>query len=192
MTEPLPMRQRILAAAVKLFAERGFDATTVQEVVTAAGVTKGALYHHFASKDELLYELYRGMIGKQNADLTEIVQRGKGNAETVRDILVNVVQSTVAMLDEASVFFREAHKLDAEHMSAFRADRRLYHKNLCAVVESGQRAGEFADTVPADTVVQVAMGVVNQLPVWYRRDGDKTAVQLGHEIADFVLAGLRP
>ena len=192
MTAVLPMRQRILAAAVKLFAERGFDATTVQEVVAAAGVTKGALYHHFASKDELLYEIYRGVIGKQNADLDAIVEQRKGNAETVREILVNVVQSTVTNLDEASVFFREAHKLDAEHMSAFRADRRLYHKNLCAVIESGQRAGEFASVVPADTIVQVAMGVVNQLPVWYRRDGKKSAEELGQEIADFVLAGLRP
>ena len=52
-----PMEERIIAAAVTLFAERGFDATAVQQIVDRAEVTKGALYHYFDSKDELLYEI---------------------------------------------------------------------------------------------------------------------------------------
>ena len=95
-------------------------------------------------------------------------------------------------LPEAQVFFREAHKLDADRHAAFRADRRRYHEGFRQVIATGQAAGEFATTVPPDTVVQIAMGVVNQLPVWYRQDGSKTAEELGNEIADFVLAALRP
>ena len=52
------------------------------------------------------------------------------------------------------------------------------------VIATGQAAGEFATTVPPDTVVQIAMGVVNQLPVWYRPDGSKTAEELGNEIGE--------
>ena len=48
-----PVPQRLLAAATRLFAERGYDRTSVQEIVEAAGVTKGALYHYFGSKDDL-------------------------------------------------------------------------------------------------------------------------------------------
>src|SRR6201999_993986 len=117
---------------------------------------------------------------------------GMPAGETVRAILVNVVGTTVERLPEAKVFFREAHKLDAERHAAFRADRRRYHEGFRTVIEEGQRGGEFATGVPADTVVQIAMGVVNQLPVWYRPDGAKTPDKLGHEIADFVLAALRP
>jgi AcrR family transcriptional regulator len=187
-----PMEERILASAVALFAEQGFDATTVQQVVDRAQVTKGALYHYFDSKDDLLYELYHALIGVQNADLDEIVARGLDPATTVREILVNVVASTVARLDHTAVFYRESHKLDAERMAAYRADRRHYHETFRKVIERAQRSGEFAATVPAETVVQIAMGMVNQLPVWYRPDGPKTAEQLGHEVADFVLAALRP
>lgn len=190
MTTTIPMRVRILRSAVRLFAERGFDATTVQEVVTDAGVTKGALYHHFSSKNDLLYEIYGSIIGRQNEELQQIAERGSSAAATVREIVIGVVGSTVENIDEASVFFRESHKLDAEHASAFRADRGKFHRRFRAVVEEGQRSGEFNDAVPADTVVQIAMGVVNQLPVWYRKDGMKSAIELGEEIARFVLSGL--
>jgi AcrR family transcriptional regulator len=187
-----PMEERIIASAVALFAEQGFDATTVQQVVDRAEVTKGALYHYFDAKDDLLYEIYHALIGTQNADLDEIVARGLGASETVRAILANVVSSTIDRLPEAAVFYREAHKLDAERMAAFRADRRRYHESFRAVVAGGQASGEFTAVVPPDTVVQIAMGVVNQLPVWYRPGGPKSAADLGNEIADFVLAALRP
>src|SRR5437588_8340975 len=98
-----PMEERIIASAVALFAEQGFDATTVQQVVDRAEVTKGALYHYFDSKDDLLFEIYHSLIGVQNADLDEIVARELGAAETLRAILVNVVCSTVDRLAEAKV-----------------------------------------------------------------------------------------
>ena len=187
-----PMAERIIASAVELFAEQGFDATTVQQVVDRAQVTKGALYHYFDAKDDLLYAIYQSLIGTQNAALDEIAALGLGAADTVRAVLVNVVRTTVERLPEAKVFFREAHKLDAERHAAFRADRRRYHEGFRLIVESGQASGEFSRVVPADTVVQIAMGVVNQLPVWYRPDGAKSPEELGNEIADFVLAALRP
>lgn len=187
-----PMEERIIASAVELFAEQGFDATTVQQVVDRAEVTKGALYHYFDAKDDLLYAIYHALIGTQNAALDEIAARGMGAADTVRAVLVNVVRTTVERLSEAKVFFREAHKLDAERHAAFRADRRRYHEGFRKIVESGQASGEFSRVAPADTVVQIAMGVVNQLPVWYRPGGGKSPEALGNEIADFVLAALRP
>ncbi len=190
--ELTPMESRILRAAVKLFAEKGFDATTVQEVVAAAEVTKGALYHYFDSKDDLLYEIYHSLIGLQTADLDGIIAQGLGPKETVRAILMNLVVSTAARIDETAVFVREMHKLNSERMAAFRADRRRYQRTFRDVIAKAQAAGEFATLVPADTAVLIALGVVNQLPNWYRPDGPKSPEQLGAEIADFVLAGLEP
>ncbi|MFI9384444.1 TetR/AcrR family transcriptional regulator [Kutzneria sp. NPDC052558] len=188
--ELTPMESRILRAAVKLFAEKGFDATTVQEVVAAAEVTKGALYHYFDSKDDLLYEIYHSLIGVQTADLDAIIAQDLGAKETVRAILMNLVVSTAARIDETAVFVREMHKLNSERMAAFRADRRRYQNTFRDVIAKAQAAGEFSALVPADTSVLIALGVVNQLPNWYRPDGPKSPEQLGAEIADFVLAAL--
>ncbi|WP_082403801.1 TetR/AcrR family transcriptional regulator [Saccharothrix sp. NRRL B-16348] len=184
--------ERIVGAAVRLFAAKGFDATTVQEVVEAASVTKGALYHYFGSKDDLLFEIYRALIGRQMADLDGIVAARLDAATTVRRIVVSLVETTAESVDETAVFVREMHRLDADRMAAFRSERRRYHETFRSVVEQAQRDGGFSSAVPADTVVLIALGVVNQLPTWYRPDGPKSPTQLGGEIADFVLAGLRP
>ena len=59
------VRERVLDAAVDLFAEHGYDATSVTQVITRAGVAKGGFYHHFASKEALLYEVYGDLITRQ-------------------------------------------------------------------------------------------------------------------------------
>lgn len=185
-----PMEERIIASAVALFAEQGFDATTVQQVVDRAQVTKGALYHYFDSKDDLLYEIYHALIGVQNVELDATVAQGLDPATTVRQILIGVFRSTAQRLEHAVVFFRDSHRLNAERQQAYRADRRHFHETFRQVIENAQASGVFSTAVPAETVVLTAMGVVNQLPLWYRPDGPKTAEQLADEVADLILGGL--
>jgi AcrR family transcriptional regulator len=186
------MQARLLAAATELFAEKGFDATSVQEVVQRAQVTKGALYHYFDSKQDLLYEIYHSIISLQLAELERILAADRPPAQTLRAVIVSLVETTAARLDQAVVFGREMHRLDQNRLAAVRADRRRYHDLVRDVVARAQAAGDFAPVADADTVTLVIFGVVNQLPVWYRPRGAKSPAQLGHEIADLILAGLRP
>lgn len=65
--------RRLLSHATKLFAKKGFDRTSVQEIVEAAGVTKGAMYHYFGSKDDLLYEIYARVLRAQTEQLEKVV-----------------------------------------------------------------------------------------------------------------------
>jgi len=183
-------RERILAAAVELFAEQGFDATSVQEVVDRAQVTKGALYHHFRAKDDLLSEIYGGLLAQQLADLDRILAAGYPPAAALRAIVVDLVETTTSRLAEAAVFAREMHKLADDRMAVLRAQRRRYHETFREVVAAAQRSGTFASTASAEMVTLVVFGVVNQLPQWYRPAGPTAPRQLGEELATFVLAGL--
>jgi len=187
-----PLQARLLAVATELFAEKGFDATSVQEVVERARVTKGALYHYFDSKQDLLYEIYHSIISGQLADLERILAAGDPPGRTLRAVIVNLVETTAARADQALVFGREMHRLDRARLDAVRADRRRYHDLVRDVVARAQAAGDFAPVADADTVTLVVFGVVNQMPAWYRPDGAKSPDQLGTEIADLILAGLRP
>ena len=76
-----PVPQRLLAAATRLFAERGYDRTSVQEIVEAAGVTKGALYHYFGSKDDLLHEVYARVLRVQQERLDALRGRRRAGGE---------------------------------------------------------------------------------------------------------------
>jgi AcrR family transcriptional regulator len=184
--------RRILAAAVRLFAEQGFDGTSVQQIVDRAEITKGGLYHYFDSKQDLLHEIYRSLITRQLADLERILAAGLDPRATVRAVIGELVTSTAEHIDEAKVFSREMHRLDRTRMAAVRADRRRYHVAFREIIERGQREGVFSRVAPADTVTLVVFGMVNEMPRWYRADGPKPAGRFAAEVADFVLAALEP
>ena len=187
-----PVRARVIAAAVELFANKGFDGTSVQEIVQRAQVTKGAMYHYFTSKDDLLYEIYHGLISAQLADLDEILSRRMSPPDTVHAIIANLIGTTAARAEETAVFVREMHRLDDERLAAIRADRRRYHETFRAVVAKAQADGAFSAAVSAETVTLMVFGMVNQLPRWYRPTGPMTSAQLAEEVTAFVLAALRP
>ena len=164
MAVAAPVEARIRDAAIRLFAERGFDATSVQEIVEAAAVTKGALYHYFRSKDDLLYEVYHALISEQLAHLDAILAARHPPPATLRAIIVDLVETTTARLAEAAVFAREMHRLAAEPMAALRAERRRYHEAVRGLVARGQASGAFAHTASADTVTLVVFGLHGMSP----------------------------
>jgi AcrR family transcriptional regulator len=187
---PGAMPGRILSAAVALFAEQGFDATSVQQIVARAAVTKGAMYHYFRSKDDLLYEIYHRLIEEQLAGLRRILDRGLPPPDTLRAVIADLVETTAANLEPAAVFGREMHRLAGERMAELRAARRRYHESLRDLVARGQRDGVFGTAASAETVTLMVFGIVNQLPQWYRPDGPTSPRQLADEISAFVLCGL--
>lgn len=185
-------RQRIVAAAVALFAEQGFDATSVTEVVARAGVAKGALYHHFASKDDLLYEVYRELVDRQLAGLRDILGRNLPPTDTLRELIADLVQTTAARAGEAKVFQRESHRLGDANQARVRAARRSIHDGVTDLVRAAQAAGQFAPVASPEMVTFTVFGVINELPVWYRADGPKQPLEIAAELSDLVLAALLP
>jgi AcrR family transcriptional regulator len=185
-------RQRIVAAAVALFAEQGYDATSVNQVVARAGVAKGALYHHFESKDDLLYEVYRELVDRQLTGLRTILAEGRPPAATLRALIDDLVSTTAASAAEAKVFARESHRLGDANQARVRAARRTIHDAVIELVRAGQAAGDFAPVASPEMVSFTVFGVINEMPVWYRPDGPKQPAELAAELAALILAALRP
>jgi AcrR family transcriptional regulator len=188
----LPVPERLIKVSTRLFARHGYEATSVQQIVDAAGVTKGALYHHFASKDDLLYEVYHRVLGAQRARLDELAAGPGAADQRLRAVIADVIETSVANLDELIVFFRSQHLLTADQQKLVRAERRRYHDRVRTLVEEGQAAGVFSREVPADVAVQFCYGAINQIASWYHRDGVLSAAQIGAHFDRLVLSGLRP
>lgn len=194
-TDVRPVREsaverRILAAALRLFAERGFDGTSVQEVVAAAEVTKGALYHYFDSKDDLLHEIYARVLRMQMQRLTQIADSGGTVVERLHRAAADVVETTTDNLDDSKIFFRSMHLLAPETRKTVRAERRRYHERFRDLVLEGQREGVFSDRVPAELVVDYFFGSVHHLGTWFHADGPLTGAQVGEHFADLLLTSL--
>jgi AcrR family transcriptional regulator len=188
----LPVPQRLLAAATRLFADQGYDRTSVQEIVEAAGVTKGALYHYFGSKDDLLHEIYGRLLRLQQERLDAVADREAPVATRLRDAAADVVVTTIDNLDDARIFFRSMHQLSDDKQKQVRAERRRYHERFRALIEEGQRDGVFSDETPADLVVDYHFGSVHHLSSWYRPEGPLSPQQVGEHLAGLLLRALRP
>ncbi len=187
-----PVRQRLLSEATRLFAERGFEATSVQEVVSAAGVTKGAMYHYFNSKDDLLHEIYGRVLRVQMEQLARFADGPGPVTERLHNAAADVVRSTVENLDDSKIFFRSMHLLAPETHRRVRAERRRYHERFRDLVVEGQREGTFRDDTPAEMVVDFFFGSVHHLGTWYSPEGALSGAEVGAHFADLLLTSLRP
>jgi AcrR family transcriptional regulator len=186
-----PLPERLLGVATRLFAENGYESTSVQEIVEAAGVTKGAMYHYYAAKDDLLYTIYHRLLAVQTERLERFAGGGGTPEERLRAAAVDVIDTSFTHLDELTVFFRSMHLLPAGKRKSVRAERRRYHERFRSLVEEGQRAGSFRADVPADLAVSFFFGAVHQITTWWHPDGPLDARAVGGYYVGLFLDGLR-
>ncbi|MEO3857138.1 TetR/AcrR family transcriptional regulator [Acrocarpospora sp. B8E8] len=187
-----PVRQRLLSVATRLFAERGFEGTSVQEIVAAAGVTKGAMYHYFDSKDDLLHEIYGKVLRMQMERLNMFADGDSPIEERLHAAAQDVVVTTVENLDDSKIFFQSNHQLAPATSKLVRAERRRYHERFRDLVVEGQSNGTFRADIPAEMAVDFFFGSVHHLGTWYHPEGTLSGQDVGRYFADLLLASLRP
>jgi AcrR family transcriptional regulator len=179
-----------LAAAVDQFAAQGYDATSVSQVIDAAGVAKGGFYHHFASKQDLLAEIYGELIRRQLAGLKRLLSSDRPADHILRAVIHDLVLTTAENAKAALVFVQEDSHLVGEHHDELRVARRKCHDAVVGLVRDGQRSGVFRSVVSPEIVTFTIFGVINELPRRYRPGGRRPPAQLADELVDLLLAGL--
>src|SRR5947207_7521250 len=84
----LRIREDVLAAAAKVFSERGYHGASMQDVANAAGMQKASLYHHVGQKEDLLYAIHEKMIDELTALAMPVVSSSRSPAEKIREVIV--------------------------------------------------------------------------------------------------------
>jgi AcrR family transcriptional regulator len=184
------VQERLLTAASRLFAERGFALTSVQDIVERAGVTKGAMYHYYTSKDDLLQQIYTRLLAVQSERLVRIAESDRPVRERLQAAAVDVVVTTLEHLDDATVSWRSMHMLPPERLAEVRADRRRFHERFRSLIEQGQRVGALRADVSPDLAAHQFFGGVHHLGTWYHADGELTPESIGQTFAELLLRGL--
>ncbi len=159
MTSEPGVRDRVLTAAVELFAAQGYDGTSVAQVTERARVAKGGFYHHFASKQELLYAVYGDLITLQLDRMQAILDAGLPPAGTLRALIDDLVITTAESSERALVSFREIARLDGERGALLRTARRRYHDAMIKLIRDGQADGSFARVASPETITFTIFGV---------------------------------
>lgn len=160
---------RLTDVALRVFAERGFDGASMDDVARAAGITKAAIYHHVSSKEALLERGLRRALEALFAVLDEPSARLGRPIDRLRHIVRRVVELSIAVLPELTVLVRVRGNSPAEREALER--RRAFDAAVAAIVREAQAAGEFDGTLDAALFVRLAFGMCNSIVEWYRPAG---------------------
>ena len=187
---PASIPEKLMKVSVELFAEHGYAQTSVQQIVDAAGVTKGALYHYFTSKDDLLFDIYDRLLSMQRGHLDAIVARGLDPEQTVRLVCEDVIVTSIEGLADGAVFFRSQHMLSEKRHREVKQRRRDYNGAFEAILERGRAEGVFRTDIPPAILIANFFSDVHYLAQWYSPGGPLTKQQVASELTDLYLAGL--
>ena len=182
-------REQVLAAAVQLFNEQGYDATSVADVAARLGLTKSALYHHFSSKEELLRLALDDALGA----LEDVLDRTLAQPGTASDHLRDVVRGAVAVLTarqpSVTLLLRVRGNTAVEEEALRR--RRAFDQRVTTLVHAAQEDGLVRGDIDAAVATRLVFGLVNSLVEWYRPDGPVDPDELGRDVLAVVLEGLQ-
>lgn len=152
-------RARIIEVAARLFAKRGFEGTSLQDVADAAGISKTAIYHHFKSKDELLVALHHGLIDR----IIERQEDRSHGARTAREMLRAFIGDLIDLMHEHPTHLRVFLELYRHLPQRARRDvdtkREQFIAEFHELLETGRRTGEFKFTGDIGIVAQALLGM---------------------------------
>lgn len=179
------------AAALRLFRERGYHATSMQDIAEAVGLYKGSLYHYIGGKEDLLAQvLDRGMGQLLRRIETIVADTALDPAEQLRRTIRAHVCAVAENRDALTVYLNEWRAFEGETMTAVREQRQRYAELVTSIVERGTAAGVFRPTDLGTTTLAI-LGMCNWLSQWYRPDGRLAPDAIADQFADLVLQGLR-
>lgn len=173
--------------AFRLFAQRGYDATSMDQIARAAHVTKASIYHHVSGKEALLAHGLGRALRALFSTLDEPASTKGSARERLRAIVARVAEVTMEMLPEVSVLFRVRGNSKTEKSAMER--RRRFDAIVTDLVRTAQRDGDFRCDIDSGLVTRLIFGMSNSVVEWYRPSGRTPAPQIAEAVSRVVFEG---
>ncbi len=189
-------RERILQAATKVFAQKGFYATRVSEIAKAAGVADGTIYLYFQNKDDVLISIFEDRIGRLLEILQGVVESEASAEEQVRRIVelqLGLLEDQRDLAEVITVNLRQSSRLLKQYAAPLFT---RYLELMARVVADGQKDGTFRSDVHPKVAARSLWGGLDGLALTWAlgSEGKPEAAKLrkaASQFATLFLDGLR-
>ena len=190
---PPPSRRReILETAARLICAQGYDATSIQAIADACGLTKAGLYHYIGSKEHLLVEIMNyGMDVFEEQVLSRVAPIADPLERLRRCMERNVLLVTQARSKEVTIILHEHATLTGEAQARINARKKRYVRFLEAAFTEAVAAGRIRPVNPTVAAFSF-LGMVLWIYKWFRPDGAIGERQLAREMQELFFGGLTP
>jgi TetR/AcrR family fatty acid metabolism transcriptional regulator len=185
-------RERILDAAERVFARRGFYNARVAEIAREAGVADGTIYLYFKNKDDLLISLFESRMERVNAALAAAMTGAadaRSKLEAFLRAYTDMVRSHPNVAEVLTVELRQSSKFMKEYANPRFGD---FLKLLSSVIAEGQRSGEFSTAVPPAIAARAIFGILDELALSWLLGGTEKfdIVRASGWVGALILDGL--
>lgn len=185
-----PRHAEMLTAAARLFSERGYHGTSMQDLADALGLQRGSLYAHIGSKEELLYDVVhegaeRFLIRGRAAAALQAGARVK-----LRAFLVGHAETVAEHQNAATVFLTEWEYLAPELRHEVETARDEYEGIVRSIIEEGIASGQLRPDTDVRFAATLVLSAGNWMYTWYRPGGELGPKEIGQRLADLLLTGI--
>jgi len=181
-------REELTRIAARLFAEQGYQGTSLADLAEQLGVQKPSLYHHIASKEDLLWEVAWDGAEAFHAALDAVPPQLPAT-DRIRLALRAHLGVVAGQLDIATVFVREWRHLEGERRERFVAERRRYEERVRELFRDGVERSELRTDLDVSTAALLFLSAANWAYTWLRPGIDTD--ELGDRIYATLLDGMR-
>jgi AcrR family transcriptional regulator len=152
MAEKQNVKERIVAAAGEVFREKGYDATTVDDIILLSKTSKGSFYYYFSGKDEML-ETLSTVLDSEYAKLGDRMDKEMNSYDKLiylNAVMLGLVEKTVNV---ELLSWLYSSQLTAREDRRLLDQNRVYYRMVSDIVHEGQLRGQITDAVPAREIV---------------------------------------
>ena len=183
-------REVILARAAELFAERGYTATSMNEVAAACGVSKAGLYHYYRDKRELLFQITADHVARLERVVDEVLAcSADATPEArLRELITRFVCEYGSARHEHRVLTEDVRVLAPAERTQVQAVQRRVVAAFAAAI-AAQRPGLRRSELDRP-LAMLLFGMINWMFTWLRPDGSLTHEQMAPVVADLFFGGL--
>ena len=175
--------------AAQLFRDRGYDATSVSDVARALGMTKAGLYHHFESKEALLFEIMMYGLERVRDEVIVPVRTVRDPEERLRQLIVRHARIATRGQGAIAHLGDEIRALPASARRQVEQRMRIYFDLIRDTLTELKAAGRLRDIDPTVAAFSL-LGMILWLPRWFRVGGRLDQPSVANDIASFALGGL--
>lgn len=195
MTEPAAApanrRDELLGLAATMFAERGLRATTVRDIADAAGILSGSLYHHFASKEEMVDEVLRSFLDWLFERYQQIIDTEPNPLARLEGLFLASFDAIEHHHAEVVIYQDEAKRLSGQPRFAYIEELNIRQRTMWVdVLNQGIDEGYFRPDIDVDLVYRFIRDTTWVSVRWYQPGGPLTAEQVGRQYLSIVLGGI--
>jgi AcrR family transcriptional regulator len=182
--------ERVLDAAVRVFNQRGYDGSSMEDIARETGLSKSSIYHHVSSKEELLARALERAFSPLLNLLKEDGAREGRPRDRLRYIIHRAVLITLEFAPEVELLQRIKGNTKTERDALKR--RHLVDDAVAGIISDAVAARELRNDLAPDLLARLIFGMSNSLTQWYRPGGPLTPDDISHAISNLVFQGVRP